>query len=112
MLGELAGGATLRDQKLRHRHGASYQSTTPAIKTSFCVAAAAATPTVKLAVEKKCRRRPRAPLLSTTGAANEVALWVQAKATHPTSYLSDQIRPVRSSTTRTIRMIPMTPTPP
>jgi hypothetical protein len=47
-----------------------------------------------------------------TGAANEVALRVEAKATHPTSYPSDQIRPVRSSTTTTIRMIPMTPTPP
>jgi hypothetical protein len=36
-----------------HRHGASHQSRdTPAINMSFCVASAAATPTIKLAVER------------------------------------------------------------
>jgi len=36
----------------------------------------------------------------------------QPKAAHPTFRLSDQIRPMRRSTRRTIRMMPMTPMPP
>ena len=83
---------------------------TPAIKTSFCVAAAAATPTIKLAVERM-PSLARALLLS-ANAVDEVAFRVERKTAHPTFRLSDQSRPMRTSTRRMIRMTPMTPTPP
>ena len=85
---------------------------TPAIKTSFCVAAAAATPTIRLAVEctvvgaENSRAQP-------ADASDEVILRVEAE-TAPSEIhsLSDHSRPMRTSTTRMIRMTPMTPTPP
>jgi hypothetical protein len=48
------------------RHGANYQSRDTRNHESCCVAAAAATPAIKLAVEMMLSLAPRAPPLSIT----------------------------------------------
>jgi hypothetical protein len=62
------------------------------IRTSFCVAAAAATPTIKLA-SRRCHRWPNHRGSQRADAVDEVVLRTQAQTTHPSSRLSDQIRP-------------------
>ena len=67
------------------RHGASYQSRDTRNHESCCVAAAAATPTIKLAVEMMPSVGPEHRCSQPPDATDEVVLRVQAQTTHPTS---------------------------